>query len=77
MNTLFTLPEPVKRPRRQPQLHGQEAKCKRCRGSKDGYCIRFDLCLRFEDGEAIMESNDQPIICDGKDWGWKCNQVAQ
>lgn len=71
METLFPLPNPVKRQHRNSQLHGQEAKCKACRGSKDSYCFRFDLCLRFEDGDAIMESNDQPIQCDGKDWAWK------
>lgn len=57
---------------RKPYDNGQVYKCKRCKGSvsdKDGaYCERFDLCIEFENGKALLTKNGLPLTCDGKFW---------
>ena len=71
METLFELPPKVAKERK-PFEKTQQLICKRCKGSvhdKFGaYCDRFDLCLEFEDGKALLAKNGQPIKCDGKTW---------
>lgn len=72
MNTLFELPAPKFRGRKLREKWTQQERCKRCaRGCADAlgaYCSKFDLCLEFEDGRALLTKNGHPIQCDGKKW---------
>ena len=71
MDSLFELPERKKKTRK-PFEKTQQYICKRCNGSvhdKDGaYCHRFDLCLEFEDGKALLTKDGWPIKCNGEEW---------
>lgn len=63
---------PATKPIRKPYDNGQVYKCKRCKGSvsdKDGaYCHRFDLCIEFENGAALLAKNGMALKCDGETW---------
>lgn len=71
MDTLFEMP-PKQKKKRKPFKKTQQWICKRCNGSvhdKEGaYCHRFDLCIHFEDGKALLDKTGTPLKCDGKKW---------
>ena len=72
-DSLFPLPT-KHLPHRKPFQKTQRYTCKRCKGSvhdSDGaYCHRFDLCIDWSDGVAILCKNGLPLKCDGKEWSY-------
>ncbi len=61
-----------KRKKRKAFVKTQQYTCKRCKGSVHDehgcLCIKHDLCLEFEAGEAVLVKNGRAIVCDGKNW---------
>jgi hypothetical protein len=72
MNTLFELPQRKFKGRKPRVKWTQQERCRRCAGSasdSDGaYCHRFDLCIEFDRGRALLTKNGLALTCDGKKW---------
>lgn len=73
MEGLFGGIDKNKKPRK-PFVKTQQHTCKRCKGSThegtEAYCNRFDLCIEFDNGNALLAKNGQKIQCDGKNWSY-------
>lgn len=70
MNTTVTLFDmPARTPRKRGPRRQQE-RCKRCRWSASdrlgAYCRKHDVCIEFEDGQALFTKDEQAFTCDGK-----------
>lgn len=74
MSTLFEMPKPKFRGRKLRVAWTQQERCKRCRGGSHdtagAYCHRFDLCLEFENGQALLTKNGMSVQCDGSKWSY-------
>lgn len=70
-DTLFEMPEPTP-VKRKPPIRGQVYKCKRCKHSESdptgAYCVKFDLCIEFENGKALLSKTGTELTCDKIKW---------
>lgn len=64
--TLFDMPPRTPR-KRGPRR--QQERCKRCKWSasdpEGAYCRKHDVCIEFEDGQALFTKDGQAFTCDG------------